>query len=242
MTQLEVRNLEVCHGLLKAVRGVDLDLNAGEVLAIVGANGAGKSTLLRAIGGGHRASGGTIKFNGVAIGDLPAHERVRRGLCLVPEGRKLFPKMTVQENLAVGAQVGRKGDWTIDSIFEVFDNLKKRRFAKAETLSGGEQQATAIGRALVANPEIILLDEVSLGLSPAIVDRVYAILPKLRATGTTIVIVEQDLGRVMKVADRIVCMLEGRIVLQGRTKDLAREQIVHAYFGLKSASKKTVLS
>lgn len=224
----------MCHGLLKAVRGVDLELQAGEVLAIVGANGAGKSTLLRAIAGGHKATNGTISFTGVAIGDLPAHERVRRGLCLVPEGRKLFPKMTLQENPAVGALIGSKGDWTIESIFKVFDNLVKRRHAKAETLSGGEQQATASGRALVASPEIILLDEVSLGLSPAIVDRVYAILPKLRASGTTIVIVEQDLGRVMKVADRIV--------LQGPTKDLTREQIVHAYFGLKSSSKDAVSS
>lgn len=239
MTQLEIRDLEVCHGLLKAVRGVNLDVNSGEVMAIVGANGAGKSTLMRAIAGSHKESNGTISFNGETLGSLPAHERVRRGLSLVPEGRRLFPKMTVQENLAVGAQIGRKGNWTIESIFEVFDNLVKRRHAKAETLSGGEQQATAIGRALVANPELILLDEVSLGLSPAIVDRVYSILPKLRAAGTTVVLVEQDLGRVMKVSDRIICMLEGRIVLEGRTADLTREQIVQAYFGLKSARQET---
>lgn len=237
MTQLEIRNLEVCHGLLKAVHGVDIDVNAGEVLAIVGANGAGKSTLLRTIAGSHRASQGTIRFNGQDIESTRAHERVKLGLSLVPEGRRLFTKMTVQENLAVGAQVGRKGDWTIEDIFDVFENLVKRRYFKAETLSGGEQQATAIGRALVANPELLLLDEVSLGLSPAIVDRVYSILPKLRASKTTIVIVEQDLGRVLKVSDRIICMLEGRVVLEGRTKDLSREQIVEAYFGLKSNNK-----
>ncbi|MDF1776329.1 MAG: ABC transporter ATP-binding protein [Rhizobiaceae bacterium] len=240
MTQLEIRNLEVCHGLLKAVRGVDLDVNAGEVLAIVGANGAGKTTLMRAIAGSHRASKGSIHFNGQDIGALPAHQRVKRGLSLVPEGRRLFPKMTVQENLAVSAQIGRSGNWSIDSIFEVFENLVKRRHAKAETLSGGEQQATAIGRALVANPEIILLDEVSLGLSPAIVDRVYSILPKLRATATTVVLVEQDLGRVLKVSDRIICMLEGQVVLQGPTAELTREQIVEAYFGLKTSRKEKV--
>lgn len=240
MTQLEIRNLEVCHGLLKAVRGVDLDVNAGEVLAIVGANGAGKTTLMRAIAGSHRASKGSIHFNGQDIGALPAHQRVKRGLSLVPEGRRLFPKMTVQENLAVSAQIGRSGNWTVDSIFEVFENLVKRRHAKAETLSGGEQQATAIGRALVANPEIILLDEVSLGLSPAIVDRVYSILPKLRATATTVVLVEQDLGRVLKVSDRIICMLEGQVVLQGPTAELTREQIVEAYFGLKTSRKEKV--
>lgn len=242
MIQLEIKNLEVCHGLLKAVRGVDLEVHAGEVLAIVGANGAGKSTLMRAIAGSHSASQGSIHFNGQDIGKLPAHERVKRGLSLVPEGRRLFPKMTVQENLAVGAQVGRKGDWEIENIFEIFDNLVKRRHAKAETLSGGEQQATAIGRALVANPEIILLDELSLGLSPAIVDRVYSILPKLRAAKTTIILVEQDLGRVLKVSDRIICMLEGRIVLEGRTADLTREQIVEAYFGLKKSKNEKVQS
>jgi branched-chain amino acid transport system ATP-binding protein len=242
MTQLKIRNLDVCHGLLKAVRGVDLDVNAGEVLAIVGANGAGKSSLMRAIAGSHRAAAGSIHFNGQDIDALPAHTRVKQGLSLVPEGRRLFPKMTVQENLAVGAQVGRKGVWTIDSIFEVFDTLVKRRHAKAETLSGGEQQATAIGRALVANPELILLDEVSLGLSPAIVDRVYSILPRLRDAKTTVVIVEQDLGRVLAVSDRIICLLEGRIVLEGRTQDLTRAQIVDAYFGLKTSHTEKVPS
>ncbi|MEP2529947.1 ABC transporter ATP-binding protein [Shimia sp.] len=233
MNKLEIRDLEVCHGLLKAVRGINLNVQAGEVLAIVGANGAGKSTLMRAIAGSHRASQGSITFMGQTLGDLPAHKRVGLGLCLVPEGRRLFPKLTVQENLTVGAQIGRIGYWTVEKIFEVFDNLVKRRHANADTLSGGEQQATAIGRALVANPELVLLDEVSLGLSPAIVDRVYSILPQLRETETTVVLVEQDLGRVMKVSDRIICMLEGRIVLEGATKDLTRDQIIEAYFGLK---------
>ena len=234
MNKLEIRDLEVCHGLLKAVRGLNLNVKAGEVLAIVGANGAGKSTLMRAIAGSHQASQGSITFMGQDLGNLPAHKRVGLGLCLVPEGRRLFPKMTVQENLTVGAQIGRHGYWTVEKIFEVFDNLVKRRHANAETLSGGEQQATAIGRALVANPELALLDEVSLGLSPAIVDRVYSILPQLRETETTVVLVEQDLSRVMKVSDRIICMLEGRIVLEGATKNLTRSQIVEAYFGLKS--------
>jgi len=234
MTQLEIRDLEVCHGLLKAVRGINLDVEAGEVLAIVGANGAGKSTLMRAVAGSHRASSGSITFNGQNLAEMSSHQRVGIGLSLVPEGRRLFPKMTVQENLVVGSQIGRKGEWTVDKIFGVFGNLKERRHARAETLSGGEQQATAIGRALVANPALILLDEVSLGLSPAIVDRVYSILPQLRATQTTVVLVEQDLSRVMQVSDRIVCMLEGRIVLEGPTKTLSRDQIVEAYFGLKS--------
>jgi branched-chain amino acid transport system ATP-binding protein len=145
--------------------------------------------------------------------------------------------MTVQENLMLGAQIGRKGDWNVERVFEIFDNLVKRRHENAETLSGGEQQATAIGRALVANPELILLDEVSLGLSPAIVDRVYSILPELRARQTTVVLVEQDLSRVMDVSDRVICMLEGRIVLEGATKSLSRDQIVDAYFGLSAGTQ-----
>lgn len=237
MKQLEIRDLEVCHGLLKAVRGVNLDVLAGEVLAIVGANGAGKSTLLRTIAGTYRASLGGIKFKGQDIEGIPAHKRVAAGLSLVPEGRRLFPKMTVQENLMLGAQIGRKGDWNVERVFEIFDNLVKRRHENAETLSGGEQQATAIGRALVANPELILLDEVSLGLSPAIVDRVYSILPELRARQTTVVLVEQDLSRVMDVSDRVICMLEGRIVLEGATKSLSRDQIVDAYFGLSAGTQ-----
>lgn len=237
MKQLEIRDLEVCHGLLKAVRGVNLDVRAGEVLAIVGANGAGKSTLLRTIAGTYRASLGGIKFKGQDIEGIPAHKRVAAGLSLVPEGRRLFPKMTVQENLMLGAQIGRKGDWNVERVFEIFDNLVKRRHENAETLSGGEQQATAIGRALVANPELILLDEVSLGLSPAIVDRVYSILPELRARQTTVVLVEQDLSRVMDVSDRVICMLEGRIVLEGATKTLSRDQIVDAYFGLSAGTQ-----
>lgn len=237
MKQLEIRDLEVCHGLLKAVRGVNLDVHAGEVLAIVGANGAGKSTLLRTIAGTYRASLGSIKFKGQDIESIPAHKRVAAGLSLVPEGRRLFPKMTVQENLMLGAQIGRRGDWNVERVFEIFDNLVKRRHENAETLSGGEQQATAIGRALVANPELILLDEVSLGLSPAIVDRVYSILPELRARQTTVVLVEQDLSRVMEVSDRVICMLEGRIVLEGATKSLSRDQIVDAYFGLSAGTQ-----
>lgn len=237
MKQLEIRDLEVCHSLLKAVRGVNLDVLAGEVLAIVGANGAGKSTLLRTIAGTYRANLGGIKFKGQDIEGIPAHKRVAAGLSLVPEGRRLFPKMTVQENLMLGAQIGRKGDWNVERVFEIFDNLVKRRHENAETLSGGEQQATAIGRALVANPELILLDEVSLGLSPAIVDRVYSILPELRARQTTVVLVEQDLSRVMDVSDRVICMLEGRIVLEGATKTLSRDQIVDAYFGLSAGTQ-----
>ncbi|GAB4362777.1 MAG: ABC transporter ATP-binding protein [Oricola sp.] len=239
MSQLEVTNLTARHGLLTAVRDVSFSLRKGEILAIVGANGAGKSTLLRAIAGGHRDYTGEVRLNGDRLKDLKAHERVRRGLVLVPEGRRLFPHMTVAENLALGAQVGRSGEWTPARIFEIFDNLVKRRNSKAQNLSGGEQQATAIGRALVTNPEVILFDEISLGLSPAVVDRVYSIMPRLRESHTSVIIVEQDLSRAMQVADRVICMLEGQAVLEGSTTDLTNEQIVEAYFGLSGQRRKT---
>lgn len=235
MSQLEVKNLTARHGLLTAVRDVSFSLDKGEILAIVGANGAGKSTLLRSIAGGHKTYTGDVFLNGRQMSSLAAHLRVVAGLSLVPEGRRLFPQMTILENLLLGAQVGRKGTWTPARIFEIFDNLEKRRHNKAQNLSGGEQQATAIGRALVSNPDVILLDEVSLGLSPGAVDRVYAIMPELRRNQTSVIIVEQDLSRALGVADRVICMLEGQIVLGGKTSAFTRDEIVDAYFGLHRA-------
>ncbi|MCX5496063.1 ABC transporter ATP-binding protein [Kaistia dalseonensis] len=235
MSLLEIKKLDVRHGLLQAVRGVDLTVEKGETVALVGANGAGKTTLLRAIAGAHLPAGGSVHFDGVDITHIPAHSRVGLGVALVPEGRRLFSQMTVEENLILARSAGRKGPWTIDRVFEAFPNLVPRRKAKAGNLSGGEQQATAIGRALMTNPEILLLDEVSLGLSPLAVDRVYASLDTLIHGGTTIILVEQDLRRAMRVADRIVCMLEGKIVLEGKRGEITREQVSEAYFGLGSA-------
>jgi len=235
MSQLEVNNLTAHHGLLTAVREVSFNLNKGEILAIVGANGAGKSTLLRSIAGGHKTYHGDVHLNGAPLSGLHAYQRVRLGLALVPEGRRLFPQMTIQENLALGTQVGRKGSWSPDRIFEMFSNLAARRHNKAQNLSGGEQQATAIGRALVTNPDVLLLDEVSLGLSPAAVDRVYSIMPELRRSQTSVIVVEQDLSRALSVADRVICMLEGQIVLMGKTSEFSRDQIVEAYFGLNGS-------
>ncbi len=235
MSLLEIKKLDVRHGLLQAVRGVDLTVEKGETIALVGANGAGKTTLLRAIAGAHLPAGGSVRFDGADITLVPAHSRVGLGVALVPEGRRLFSQMSVEENLILARSAGRKGPWTIDRVFEAFPNLVPRRKAKAGNLSGGEQQATAIGRALMTNPEILLLDEVSLGLSPLAVDRVYASLDTLIHGGTTIILVEQDLRRAMRVADRIVCMLEGRIVLEGKRGEITREQVSDAYFGLGSA-------
>ncbi|MCZ3374471.1 amino acid/amide ABC transporter ATP-binding protein 2 (HAAT family) [Rhizobium sp. ERR 922] len=232
MSILSIRNLDVRHGLLQAVRGISFDLSKGEVLAMVGANGAGKTTLLRSIAGAHLPAAGQILLDGEDVTAVPSHRRIARGIALVPEGRRLFSQMTVEENLQLGTSAGREGDWTIERIFDAFPNLKPRRYAKTGHLSGGEQQATAIGRALMSNPDILLLDEVSLGLSPLVVDRVYDQLQGLLSSGTTIVLVEQDLARAMSVASRVICMLEGNIVLDRPANGVTREEVTRAYFGL----------
>ena len=242
MSTLTVENLTARHGLLEAVRGLSFSIAEGETLALVGANGAGKTTLMRTLAGAHPVHAGRIVLDREDVTVLPAHQRVRRGIALVPEGRRMFASMTVTENLKLGAMAGRSGDWSIDRIIEIFPNLKKRLDHKTGHLSGGEQQATAIGRALMSNPDILLLDEVSLGLSPLIVDRVYASLDGLIRSGTTIILVEQDLTRAMGVADRVICMLEGKAVLEGRAKELTREQVTEAYFGLNRAKAGRVVA
>lgn len=229
---LEVQNLDVNHGQLKAVDNVSLSIQKGDIVALIGANGAGKTTLLRSIAGAHPPISGSIKLNDVDITALASHQRVRDGLSLVPEGRKLFTDMTVEENLLLGVNAGRSGEWHVERIFEIFPNLSKRRHAKTGSLSGGEQQATAIGRALMCNPEVLILDEVSLGLSPLVVDQVYQSLTTLVDLKTTLIVVEQDLARIMKFATRAVCMLEGRVVMDLPMSQVSREAITDAYFGL----------
>jgi branched-chain amino acid transport system ATP-binding protein len=175
-------------------------------------------------------------FDGEDVTARPAFERARRGMALVPEGRRLFGHMTVEENLRVAAAAHRSGRWTVDEVLETFPLLAPLRNRKAALLSGGEQQATAIGRALMANPTLLLLDEVSLGLAPTVVDTVYDSIARLIEAGTTIVLVEQDLSRALAVATRVICMLEGRLVLQGPAADLTREQVTEAYFGLRASA------
>jgi branched-chain amino acid transport system ATP-binding protein len=235
MPLLEVQSLVVRHGLLDAVRDISFSLEKGQTLALVGANGAGKTTLLRALAGAHRVASGRIAFAGVDVTALPSHERAAAGIALVPEGRRLFARMSVEENLLLARAARRAGAWKIETVFEVFPNLQARRGSRAGSLSGGEQQATAIGRALMTNPDLLLLDEVSLGLSPLVVDRVYKQLETLMRSGVTTILVEQDLRRALDVADRVICMLEGRIVLQGNATDLTRDQVNEAYFGLGRA-------
>jgi branched-chain amino acid transport system ATP-binding protein len=229
VTILSVRGIEARHGLLPAVRGVSLEVGEGETVALVGANGAGKTTLLRTIAGAHRPSAGRVVFDGADVTHLRAHDRVRRGIALVPEGRRLFPDLTVEENLRVAERPGR---WDVEAVLEAFPLLQPLRSRRAAALSGGEQQATAIGRALMTNPRLLLLDEVSLGLAPVAVEAVYRSLQMLIDQGATILLVEQDLKRALSVADRVVCMLEGRLVLEGEGGELTRDQITEAYFGL----------
>jgi branched-chain amino acid transport system ATP-binding protein len=230
---LELEQLHLRHGLLEAVRDFTLSIEEGQTVALVGANGAGKTTLLRAVAGAHRPSEGRIGFDGADVTRVPAYRRVQMGIALVPEGRRLFPALTVEENLLVAAQRRRPGRWTVDTVIEAFPMLERLRGQRAATLSGGEQQATAIGRALITNPRLLLLDEVSLGLAPLAVEDVYRSLATVIAEGATVILVEQDLTRAAAVADRVVCMLEGRIVLEGAAGELTREQITEAYFGLR---------
>ncbi|ESZ72048.1 ABC transporter ATP-binding protein [Mesorhizobium sp. L103C119B0] len=240
MSLLAIENLVVRHGLLQAVRGVSFTIERGETLALVGANGAGKTTLLRAIAGAHEPTAGRVLLDGADITGVPSHKRVGMGVALVPEGRKLFVQMTVEENLLLGKTAGRPGDWSVERVLDTFPNLKPRRHAKTGHLSGGEQQATAIGRALMSNPELLLLDEVSLGLSPLVVDRVYASLQGLISSGTTIILVEQDLNRALSVSDKVICMLEGRVALEGPSKGMSRDEVTKAYFGLHRKSAGSV--
>jgi branched-chain amino acid transport system ATP-binding protein len=234
MPLLSVRELDVRHGLLQAVRGVSFDVDEGETVALVGANGAGKTTLLRAVAGAHRPAAGAVSFDGADVTRVPAYRRVALGIALVPEGRRLFPQLTVEENLLVARQRRRAGRWDVEAVLDAFPLLRPLRGKRAADLSGGEQQATAIGRALITNPRLLLLDEVSLGLAPVAVEGVYRSLQPLIESGTTIVLVEQDLNRALSVASRVVCMLEGRLVLQGGAGELTRDQVTDAYFGLKA--------
>ena len=235
MSLLAVDRLDVRHGLLQAVREVSFAIGKGEIVALVGANGAGKSTLLRAIAGAHAPASGAIMFDGTDVTALRAHRRVAQGIALVPEGRRLFGGMTVQENLQVAMRVGRRGYWTLDAVMELFPMLRARRDALTGNLSGGERQAAAIGRALMTNPRLILLDEVSLGLAPVVIEQLYRSMRSLLAGGATLVLVEQELSRALSVATRVMCMLEGRIVLDSPAAAVTRDQIVDAYFGLHRA-------
>src|SRR6476646_1812225 len=232
MALIETRGLTAFYGDFQALYGIDLRLEEGETLAIIGANGAGKSTFLKTIAGLLAATPESVVYAGRPIGGLSAPQIVRLGISLVPEGRRLFPSLSVEENLAIGAY-GRHdgGYWSLARIYELFPALAARRHAPSHTLSGGEQQMAAIGRALMANPRVLLCDEVSLGLAPIVIRNIYDAMPRIKQNGTSIVLVEQDIAQAMKVADRVYCFQEGRVSLSGRPADLTRELVHLAYFG-----------
>jgi branched-chain amino acid transport system ATP-binding protein len=229
MPLLEIDNLSCFYGDFQALFGVTLHVDEGETVAVIGANGAGKSTLLGAIAGLVAPAGGDVRFAGQSIRGLAAHRRVGTGISLVPEGRRVFPSLTVRENLQVGA---RRGHWTLTRVFELFPALQALAGRWGNALSGGEQQMCAIGRALLANPRLLLLDELSLGLAPVVIKPLYATLATIAEQGTTVMLVEQDVTQALATAARAYCLLEGRISLHGPTSELSREQVVEAYFGV----------
>jgi branched-chain amino acid transport system ATP-binding protein len=229
---LAVRDLDAFYGDIQALFGVSIEVAEGEAVAVIGANGAGKSALLKSIAGALRTRLDAIVFAGAPIGGLPAFAVAARGIALVPEGRGLFPSLSVEENLLIGGQLKRAGPWTLERVFELFPILAERRKLPSTSLSGGQQQMVAIGRALMANPKLLLCDEISLGLAPIIVRDIYARLPAILAQGTSIVLVEQDIVQALKAAQRVYCLQEGRVALAGAAKNLTREEIAAAYFGV----------
>ncbi len=258
---LETRGLTAHYGDFQALFGVDIRLDRGETVAIIGANGAGKTTLMRSLSGVLSNGPDMILHDGKAVGGVPADTIMKRGIAMVPEGRKLFPSLTVEENLIIGGQhkggndfgdridgmiarmTGRpdpsqmtgnhdgSGYWSLETIYDLFPILGERRNNPGTALSGGQQQMVAIGRALMSNPDVLLCDEISLGLAPVVIKDIYAALPKIKESGASVIVVEQDIGQALKVADRVYCMMEGRVTLTGRPDEISREEIHEAYFG-----------
>jgi branched-chain amino acid transport system ATP-binding protein len=229
---LTVRALDAHYGDFQALFGIAMEVSTGEIVAVIGANGAGKSTLLKCIAGAMPARHDAIVFDGVSIGGASAHAVLARGIALVPEGRRLFPSLTVEENLLIGGQLGRPGPWNLARIYQFFPMLAERAHLPSTALSGGQQQMAAIGRALMSNPRLLLCDEISLGLAPIVIRDIYARLPKIVAEGLSLVIVEQDIVQALKIAKHVYCLQEGRVALEGEAATLTREKISAAYFGV----------
>lgn len=232
---LATRDLTAHYGDFRALSGVSIEVGARQTVAIIGANGAGKTTLLRSISGILRNAPEAVTFKGQNIGALPADAVTQLGIAMVPEGRKLFASLSVEENLLIGGDASaRRGKWTLSEVYRLFPILREFRRRPATALSGGQQQMVAIGRALMSNAELILFDEISLGLAPVVIKDIYAALPEILSAGTAAIIVEQDIGQALKVADHVYCMIEGRVTLSGRPADLNRDDIHAAYFGVSA--------
>ncbi|GAB4362633.1 MAG: ABC transporter ATP-binding protein [Oricola sp.] len=233
---LETVGLEAFYGDFQALFGIDLHVDAGETIAIIGANGAGKSTFLRALTGLRPSGGQTIVFEGKSIAGMAADRIHRLGIAMVPEGRRLFPSLSVEENLLIGASGGRRGPWSLASIYELFPDLEAKKSNGGTALSGGQQQMVAIGRALMSNPTLLLCDEISLGLAPKVIKAIYKAVPLIQQRGTSILVVEQDVGQALAIADRVYCFMEGRVSLSGAPASMTREDIANAYFGVREAA------
>ena len=229
---VETAGLTAHYGDAQALFGIDFRLQAGELVAIIGANGAGKSTFLKALTGLVKVPQDSVHFDGAPIGGLPPGQIVRRGLAMVPEGRRLFPSLSVEENLLMGATAGRAGPWNLARLYAMFPILEQKRRQPGTSLSGGQQQMVALGRALMSNPTVLLCDELSLGLAPIVIREIYDAMPRITAEGMSVVVVEQDVTVAQRVSQRVYCFQEGRVSLEGASDALTREQISRAYFGL----------
>ena len=229
---LETKNLNAYYGDFQALFEVSIDLFEGEIIAIIGANGAGKSTFMRSVTGLIDRIDNEINYKGLSIKGLRADEIAKKGLAMVPEGRKLFPSLSVEENLLIGGQINRLGPWKLNTVYELFPDLYDKRNIPSNLLSGGQQQMASIGRALMSNPDVILFDEISLGLAPIIIKSIYQNLPKVIQKGMSAIIVEQDISKALEISDRVYCLQEGRIALFGDSKKLTRQEISKAYFGI----------
>lgn len=229
---LQTHALKAFYGDAQALFGIDFELHAGELVAIIGANGAGKSTFLKSLTGLVKAEREAVHWKGQPIGGHHPGDIVRLGLAMVPEGRRLFPSLSVEENLLMGANAQRKGPWSLERLYRMFPILNEKRRDPGTSLSGGQQQMVAIGRALMSNPEVLLCDELSLGLAPIVIREIYNAMPAITAEGMAVVIVEQDVSMARHVSQRLYCFQEGLVSLQGRSDELSREQISHAYFGV----------
>jgi len=229
---LDIQDIQTFYGDFQALFGVSMRIETGQIVAIIGSNGAGKSTLLKTIVGMLRPKHGCVTFAGESIERLAAHHIVAKGITMVPEGRRLFSSLTVEENLIIGSTVARKGPWNLSRVYRMFPVLEERKAMQATALSGGQQQMVAIGRALMSNPKLLLCDEISLGLAPTVIHDIYRQLPAVVEEGTSLVIVEQDVVQALKAAQRVYCLQEGRVALEGDTAAVTREDISAAYFGI----------